>query len=216
MIGLNINHFKSVRILCLGAHCDDIEIGCGGTLLNMITRLSKVDIFWIVFSSNSARREEALSSANKFIKRAYKKHIKIEDFRDGFFPYTGIEIKEYFEKLKNTFSPDMIFTHYKEDLHQDHRMISELTWNTFRDHFILEYEIPKYDGDIGAPNFFVPLEPSICRMKIKNILASFKTQREKHWLKEDLLYSMLRIRGMECVSPTKYAESFYCRKMLLK
>lgn len=216
MLNFSFNSDKKVRILCLGAHCDDIEIGCGGTLLSIINMCKKADVLWIVFSSDCIREKEAISSANIFLKQAYKKNITIGKFRDGFFPYTGIEIKEYFEELKKAFSPDLIFTHYKADLHQDHRTISELTWNTFRDHFILEYEIPKYDGDFGAPNFFVPLEPSICHTKIKYILTSFKTQSDRHWLTEDLLFSTLRIRGIECVSPTKYAESFYCKKILFK
>ena len=126
-----------------------------------------------------------------------------------------MEIKEYFEQLKQEFSPDLIFTHYRDDLHQDHRLISDLTWNTFRNHLILEYEIPKYDGDLGSPNFFVHLDESICHKKIQYILNSFKTQAEKHWFTEDTFLSVLRLRGIESNAPGKYAEAFFCRKMVI-
>jgi LmbE family N-acetylglucosaminyl deacetylase len=216
MMGFKLDKNQGIKILCLGSHCDDIEIGCGGTLLSILQKSKNVEVHWIVFSSDSRREKEARSSANIFLECAGSKTIKIEKFRNGFFPYTGGEIKDYFEGMKQGFSPDVIFTHYRMDLHQDHRTISELTWNTFRNHLILEYEIPKYDGDFGTPNFFVPLEFPICQRKISNVLNYFKTQGDKHWLTEDLLYSILRIRGMECVSATKYAEAFYCRKIIYK
>jgi LmbE family N-acetylglucosaminyl deacetylase len=216
MIGvkLNKNNNQSIKIICFGAHCDDIEIGCGGTLLSMLQKFKNVEVYWVVFSSDPKRGEEARASANMFLKHAKGKTIEIKKFRNGFFPFDGGEIKEYFEMLKDKFSPDLIFTHYRMDLHQDHRTVSELTWNTFRNHLILEFEIPKYDGDIGTPNFFVPLHPSICKNKVITILKTFKTQVNKHWLTEDLLYSTLRIRGMECVSKTNFAEAFYCKKLL--
>lgn len=207
---------QEIKILCLGAHCDDIEIGCGGTLLSILTAHPQTKVHWVVFSADRRREKEARSSANVFLERAGKKTVAIEFFRNGFFPYAGGEIKEYFEAMKTKVSPDVIFTHYRGDLHQDHRTVSELTWNTFRNHFILEYEIPKYDGDFGTPNLFVPIEPTIGNDKIKSILAAFKTQGDKHWFTEDLLRSMLRIRGMECTSPTSYAEAFYCRKIVFQ
>jgi len=216
MLGVTIEKGRSLKVMCLGAHCDDIEIGCGGTLLSLLGKYKRAEVYWVVFSSDSRRGKEAKSSANKFLKQAGRKTTEIKKFQNGFFPYVGGDIKEFFEELKGSFSPDLIFTHYRNDLHQDHRTISELTWNTFRDNFILEYEIPKYDGDIGTPNFFVPLEFSICKRKINTILKSFLTQGEKHWFTEDLLFSLMRIRGMESVSPTKYAEAFYCRKTVLK
>jgi LmbE family N-acetylglucosaminyl deacetylase len=212
MIGLGIDHPQGLRILCLGAHCDDIEIGCGGTLLNMFKNFGKIEVHWVVLSSD-ARREEEASSANLFLEHAGGKIVKIERFRNGYFPYVEGKIKDYFEELKGIYSPDLVFTHYRDDLHQDHRTVSELTWNTFRNHLILEYEIPKYDGDFGTPNFFVPLEHAICQRKINSILASYKTQGDKHWMTRDLLLSVLRIRGMECASATKFAEAFYCRKI---
>ncbi len=205
-----------MKILCLGSHCDDIEIGCGGTLLRILKEFKNSEVHWVVFSSDPRREEEAKASAKVFLEHAGNSTIMIEKFRNGYFPYIGAEIKDYFEALKERFSPDVIFTHYRMDLHQDHRTISELTWNSFRHHLILEYEIPKYDGDFGTPNFFVPLETSTCHNKIKNIVNSFRTQGDKHWFTEELLLSVLRIRGMECGSPTDYAEAFYCRKILFE
>ena len=210
---LNKNNNQDIKIICFGAHCDDIEMGCGGTLLSILKKYKNVEVYWVVLSSNLKRGEEARSSADVFLKYVKRKTIEINKFRNGFFPYDGGEIKKYFEMLKDRFSPDLIFSHYRNDLHQDHRMVSELTWNTFRNHLILEFEIPKYDGDFGTPNFFVPLHPSICKNKVISILKIFKTQADKHWLTEDLLYSILRVRGMECVSPSNYAEAFYCRKL---
>jgi len=215
MLGLKINNNRRLKVLCLGAHSDDIEIGCGGTILSLLGKYRTAEVNWVVFSSEAGREEEARTGADTFLKHAGRKNVRIEKFRNGFFPYIGSEIKEYFEAMKEDVSPDVIFTHYREDLHQDHRVISELTSNSFRDHLILEYEIPKWDGDIGRPNMFMPLQDSVCRKKISNILSIFKTQASKHWFKEDLFYSILRIRGMECLSPTNHAEAYYCRKWVL-
>ena len=216
MLGVRFNKSpeQTLRVLCLGAHCDDIEIGCGGTLLRILKEFKNSEVHWVVFSSDSRRKQEARSSAKIFLRHAGKSIIRIEKFRNGYFPFIGGEIKDLFEALKQRFSPDVIFTHYRMDLHQDHRTISDLTWNTFRHHLILEYEVPKYDGDFGTPNFFVPLGSSTCRHKVKTILKTFRTQGDKHWFTEELLLSLLRIRGMECGSPTDYAEGFYCRKIL--
>ena len=207
---------KSARtILCLGAHADDIEIGCGGTILRWIQEDAGLEVHWVVLSSNRDRKKEASKSASLFLAGAGKKKVLIENFRDGFFPYQGAEIKEYFEKLKKKLSPDVVLTHYRDDRHQDHRLVSDLTWNTFRRELILEYEIPKYDGDLGQPNFFVHLDEALCRRKIQNILDVFKTQIEKHWLTEDTLRGLLRLRGVESHAEEKYAEAFYCRKIIL-
>jgi LmbE family N-acetylglucosaminyl deacetylase len=208
------NH-APLRVLCLGAHCDDIEIGCGGTILRLSEAYANTEFFWVAFSSNVERACEAYESANIFLQDIQSKHIEIKEFRDGFFPFIGSEIKQEFEGLKQRFSPDLIFTHYRHDSHQDHRLISDLTWNTFRNHLILEYEIPKYDGDISSPNFYVQLDESICRRKICYILNAFKSQEKKDWFDEETFSAMLRIRGMESRSPSKYAEAFYCHKMTL-
>ena len=203
------------QILCLGAHSDDIEIGCGGTILRLSKENPQLCVTWIVFGASGVRATEAQASANRFLEHVADRKVIVNSFRDGYFPYTGAEIKDYFETMKKDYSPDLIFTHYRNDLHQDHRLICELTWNTFRDHVILEYEIPKYDGDIGTPNFFVNLSQDICQRKIEAILASFKSQQNKPWFTEDAFLSLLRLRGIESRSPTKYAEGFYGRKIIV-
>ena len=205
---------RPLKILCLGAHSDDIEIGCGGTILRLLSEYENVKIKWIVFSADGNRIEEAKRSAKLFLGNARKKDVVIKRFRESFFPYIGSEIKEYFEEIKNDLTPDIIFSHYRHDLHQDHRLLSELTWNTFRNHFILEYEIMKYDGDLGAPNFFVHLNESICNKKVQYIMASFKSQKNRDWFTPETFLSILRIRGIESNAPEKYAEGFYCRKVI--
>lgn len=206
---------RLLTVLCLGAHADDIEIGCGGTILKMLRERSDIEIYWYVFGARDQRAQEAVESADLFLEGAKKKKIEVRGFRDGFFPYQGAEIKELFEGMKKEVNPDIIFTHYREDLHQDHRVISELTWNTFRDHWVLEYEIPKYDGDLGSPNLFVYLDETTCKAKIQHIVNVFKTQKQKHWFTEDVFWGLLRLRGFECVSTGKYAEAYYCRKTII-
>lgn len=207
---------KSVRrILCFGAHCDDIEIGCGGTILRLIRENRDLEFYWVVFSSNPTRKREARQGAHMFLQNVKRSRVVIRDFRDSFFPYEGRAIKEFVESIRRRFQPDLIFTHSRNDLHQDHRLISELTWNTFRDHLILEYEIPKYDGDLGAPNFFVGLDETLCTAKIHHILVSFRSQSLKQWFSEDTFRALLRIRGIESNSDGRYAEGFYCRKIMV-
>lgn len=202
------------RILCLGAHSDDLEIGCGGTILRLLSEHKNAHLRWVVFSADRARAREARRSAELFLDQAKDRQIITRSFRDGFFPYTGGQIKEFFEGLKS-FAPDLIFTHYRHDLHQDHRLICELTWNTFRQHTILEYEVPKYDGDLGTPNFFVELEEDTCRKKAEYLLEVFESQRDKHWFTAETFRATLRLRGLECRSATGYAEAFYARKLVL-
>ncbi len=206
---------EPLQVLCLGGHADDLEIGCGGTLLKLGESGRPLAVTWVVFAAEGERRREAVESAELFLARAKTKDIVVKGFRDSFLPYQGAEIKEHFEDLKRRISPDVVFTHYRNDLHQDHRLVSELTWNTFRDHLILEYEIPKYDGDFGSPNVFVDLEESLCRRKVQTILDVFRTQVGRHWFEEDLFMAALRLRGMECGAAAKYAEGFYCRKGVL-
>ncbi len=206
---------KRFSVLCLGAHSDDIEIGCGGTILRLLQKCPPTRVDWLVFSSNRVRRREAIRSAKLFLEGAKSKLITVHSYRDGFFPYQGAKIKEQFERLKKRVSPDLIFTHYRHDLHQDHRLLNELTWNTFRNHLILEYEIPKYDGDLGAPNVFVPLEKSICRRKAELLNDVFRTQRTKHWFSDGTFFSLMRLRGVEADARTQYAEAFYGRKISL-
>lgn len=204
---------ESLKVLLLGAHSDDIEIGCGGTILRLIREYSKIEITWVVFSAVGERAEEARKSAQEFLKEARGKKIIVHEFKDGYFPYRGAEIKDIFEQLKDKLMPDVIFTHYRHDLHQDHRLLCELTWNTWRDHFILEYEIPKYDGDLGSPNFFVHLDKELCDRKTDALVRFFQTQGNKHWFTPETFQAILRIRGVESKSPGGYAEAFYGRKV---
>ena len=204
---------KSLNVLFLGAHSDDIEIGCGGTILRLIRENPDMQITWVVFSALGERGLEARKSAEEFLEEVRQKQVFVHEFKDGYFPYRGAEIKDIFEQLKREVSPDLIFTHYRHDLHQDHRQLCELTWNTWRDHFILEYEITKYDGDLGAPNFFMHLDKELCDRKTEALIRFFQTQGNKHWFTAETFNAMLRIRGVECKSPGGYAEAFYCRKL---
>jgi LmbE family N-acetylglucosaminyl deacetylase len=212
MIEFRFDQVKNV--LCLGAHADDIEIGCGGTLLKLIRDHQALNIWWIVFSAEGRRSREARSSARAFLAGATRAKVVVKQFRGSFFPFQGGQIKQYFEEIKTAFQPDVIFTHYRDDRHQDHRLLSDLAWNTFRNHLILEYEIPKYDGDLGIPNFFVRLDETLCRQKVENLCAFFQTQANKHWFSQDTFLSLMRLRGVECASPTQYAEAFFCRKFV--
>jgi LmbE family N-acetylglucosaminyl deacetylase len=207
-------HFPIIRqVLFLGAHADDIEIGCGGTVLRLMSLYPDADFYWVVFSADGTRKKEAETSAGQFLSGAGSKTVEIRSFRDGFFPYVGADIKGYFEDLKKSVDPDIIFTHYGHDLHQDHRLLSELTWNTFRDHVILEYEIPKYDGGLGSPNLFVPLTEDERRRKIDLLLSAFPSQASKQWFSEATFDAILRLRGIESNSPSGYSEGYYCRKL---
>jgi len=203
------------RILCLGAHSDDIEIGCGGTVLRILEENPDAEVFWVVMGASGQRADEATASAKSFLARARQKEVIVKEFRDGFFPYIGAEIKGFFEELKRRCAPDLILTHCRNDLHQDHRLVSELTWNTFRNHLILEYEILKYDGDLGTPNVFVPLTESLARRKVGILLDSFRSQLKKNWFTEDAFLAILRLRGLECNAPEKYAEAYHARKLVL-
>jgi LmbE family N-acetylglucosaminyl deacetylase len=198
---------RRLAVLAIGAHADDIELGCGGTLLRLAGDVEELELTWVVLSAAGARREEAEAGARAF--GATK--VEIHDFEDAFFKY-GREVKDYFETLKAV-EPDLVLTHTDNDRHQDHRLVAELTWNTFRDHLILEYEIPKYDGDLGAPNVFVHLDETIARRKVEALLECFGSQRSKEWFTEDLFLALLRLRGMESRAPSGLAEGFYGRKL---
>jgi len=208
------NNTAPFKILCLGSHSDDIEIGCGGTILRLLAQNLNCEVTWVVFSSTRVREQEARASAELFLKQAASKRVIVNEFRDGFFPYDGAKVKESVEVLKGI-APDVILTHSRRDSHQDHRVVAELTWNTFRDHFILEYEIPKYDGDMGQPSVFVPLEDEIYQKKIHYLMEIFASQRSKRWFQPETFLGLMRLRGMECSSASGYAEAFYCRKLVL-
>jgi LmbE family N-acetylglucosaminyl deacetylase len=206
---------QPLQILCLGAHSDDIEIGCGGTILELLESQPLTHVHWVVFSASGPRRREAMVSARLFLKGGKSRKITLRSYRDSFFPYEGMKIKQEFEKLKKQINPDVVFTHYRDDLHQDHRVINELTWNTFRNHLILEYEIPKYDGDLGSPNVFSPLKASTCQKKADILQQAFRTQASKQWFTNDTFLALMRLRGVEACSPTGFAEAFYARKVSL-
>lgn len=201
-------------VLCLGAHADDIEIGCGGTLLHLKRMLPKARFYWVVFSAAGPRKQEAMKSAELFT-AGCEKEILLKDYRDGFLPYNGASVKDFFEEIKSRVDPDLLFTQWSGDAHQDHRLLSELTWNTFRNHLILEYEIPKYDGDMGRPNVFVPLDSPLYENKVDYLFQAFESQRAKRWFDRETFRGLMRLRGMECNAPSGYAEAFHCRKLIL-
>lgn len=203
------------RILCLGAHSDDIEIGCGATLFSLFARSKDVHVRWVVFGAAGSRADEARASAEVVLDGVAQKDVMIYGYRDSYFPYEGAAIKQQFDEVKAGFDPQLIFTHRGNDRHQDHRVISELTWNTFRNHVILEYEIPKYDGDLGNPNVFHAVDDAARQAKIDVLMKMFFTQRDKRWFSPSTFDGLMRLRGIECASPTGYAEAFHARKILL-
>ena len=202
-----------LSVLCLGAHSDDIEIGLGGTLLGLMARGIKLDVHWCVLSAVGDREAEARNAAVDFLSGAANQTIETLSFRDGFFPEQGEAITSWFEDLKSRMSPDLIFTHRRDDAHQDHREVCRLTWNTFRDHMILEYEIPKWDGDLGQPNLYVSVPAAILQRKIELLDQHFATQRSKQWFDADTFQGLARLRGMECRAPERFAEAFFARKI---
>jgi LmbE family N-acetylglucosaminyl deacetylase len=215
VLPLRVQSDRPLRLLVLGAHSDDIEIGCGGTLLTLLQRHPRSEVRWVVFSATGPREEEARRSADAFLEDAGTREICIRAFRDGFMPYDGAAVKEFFESLKTASAPDLIFTHRLDDRHQDHRLLAELTWNTFRDHLVLEYEVPKYEGDLGQPNVFVTLEPPVWQRKLSLLMSIFGTQRSKRWFNEEVFAGLMRLRGMEAGLAGGCAEAFYARKLLL-
>src|SRR5271165_4081836 len=200
------------RILCLGAHSDDIEIGVGGTLLKLAEQASDLEIWWVVFSAPGPRAEEARRSANEFLAGVQNQHVRIGSFRESYFPSEWPSIKDWFEEIKPNLARKLSLQ--ITVTHQDHRVLSDLAWKTFRNHLILEYEILKYDGDLGHPNLFVPLSEEISSRKVELLLRHFQTQSTKHWFTRDTFEAMLRIRGIECASNTGLAEAFYSRKLV--
>jgi LmbE family N-acetylglucosaminyl deacetylase len=206
---------ERLSILCLGAHSDDIEIGVGATLLNLISQGINLDVHWCVLSGAGEREQEARSSAADYLSGSETTMIEVMPFKDGFFPQFGESIKSWFEDLKLRANPDIIFTHHRDDAHQDHREVCGLTWNTFRDHCILEYEIPKWDGDLGQPNFYVSIPAEVLARKIDLLMAHFKSQRSKDWFCPDIFRGLARLRGMECRAPSSFADAFFARKLIV-
>ncbi len=204
---------QTLKVLCLGAHADDIEIGVGGTLLQWIASGAQLDVHWCVLSAPGERRAEAMAGAAAILHGARARTVQCSAFRDGYFPYQGAEIKAWIENLKGRVNPDVVFTHRADDAHQDHREVSRLTWNAFRDHVVLEYEIPKWDGDLGQPNLYVALSEEIMERKLAILGACFGTQRSKDWFDADTFRGLARIRGMECRAPERFAEGFVAKKL---
>jgi LmbE family N-acetylglucosaminyl deacetylase len=213
---LNAASLRPERILCLGAHCDDIEIGCGGTLLKLLEASPGAHVDWVVFSSSDVREAEARAGAARFLEQAGSANVVTKAFRERYFPYVGAEIKEYFDELGATTRPDLVFTHFRDDLHQDHVLLAQLALNTFRDHLILEYEIPKWDGDLGRPSVYVQLEQHHVETKVDGIWDAYESQRDKHWFTKETFLATLRLRGIECKASSGYAEAFHCRKLVLR
>ena len=205
---------RPLRVLCLGAHSDDIEIGCGGALLRLAAERPRTRFDWVVFSADDQREAEARSSAGSFLANADESNVIVHRFRESYFPFIGDQVKDAFENLKATLTPDLIFTHRRNDDHQDHRVISQLTWNTFRDHLILEYEIPKFDGDLGQPNWFVPLEKAEADRKVELLMNHFGTQRSKTWFRPEVFRGLMALRSIECNAASGWAEAFYVRKIV--
>ena len=216
MLTLNLatEPHRPLTVLCLGAHSDDIEIGCGGTLLHLRKLYPQLSFYWVVVSGVGVRADEAKRGAD-LIAGDRAQEVVIKNYRDGFLPYSGAEVKDFFEDLKTKVNPDLIFTHWRGDAHQDHRLVCELTGNTFRNHLVLEYEIPKYDGDMGRPNVFVPLQAPLYENKVGHLFEAFASQSGKSWFDRDIFLGLMRLRGMECNSPSGYAEAFHCYRMVL-
>jgi LmbE family N-acetylglucosaminyl deacetylase len=204
------------RLLAVGAHADDLEIGCGGTILRLIRESPGLGVTWVVLAAAGGREAEARASAAAFLAGAGEVQVIVYGFRDGYLPHERGEVKDVFEELKGLVDPQLVLTHTSDDAHQDHRLVRELTWNTFRDHLILEYEIPKWDGDLGRPNVYIPLEEEIVARKVELLLEHFPSQATKHWYDEETFRALLRLRGLECASPSRYAEAFHGRKVVLE
>lgn len=206
---------QRLNILCLGAHCDDVDIGCGGALLALLKQYRSTDVTWVVFSARGERKRELRASARRFLRNATSWRVVTHEYRDGFMPADFRAIKEDFERLKELPQPDVVFTHRREDRHQDHRLIAELTWNTWRSHLILEYEVAKYEGDLTTPSAYVGLQPAEVERKIRILLSCYRTQRNKHWFTADTFRGLMRLRGIESGASSGWAEGFHVSKLLL-
>jgi LmbE family N-acetylglucosaminyl deacetylase len=203
------------RLLVLGAHCDDVEIGCGGTIAHLLERQPGLEVKWVTFAGTPERRSETKAAAATLLTAARSRSVDVHNFNDGFFPWLGRRIKDRFEQIAREFRPDVVFTHRRDDRHQDHRMIAELTWNTFRDQLLLEYEVPKWEEDLGQPNVYVPLSQDVCRRKVELLMKHYRTQAHHDWFTDDLFWGLLRLRGVECRSPSGFAEAFHGAKLTL-
>ena len=205
---------RQLRLLCIGAHSDDLEIGCGGTILTWLANMPAVEVTWVVLSAEGIRASEARRSARALLARAAARKIFIANFRDCFLQAQYVDVKSHFEHLRKEIDPDIILTHWLQDRHQDHRLVAELTWNTWRNHLVLEYEIPKYEGDLVTPNVYVPIPTSVARRKISHLNRHFSSQRSKDWFAADTFLGLMRLRGLESRSQSGFAEAFHARKLV--
>ena len=212
---LNLRLVDPSTFLCIGAHADDIEIGCGGTVTQWAADYPKARFIWAVFSGNQVRIAETRAASQALLGSGARVEFRLHEFRDAFFPGHYSEVKEAVGKLRREFSPDVVLTHFEKDRHQDHRLLSELTANAFRDHLVLEYEVPKYDGDLGNPNVYVPLPESVARKKVESLLACFASQADHEWFTAETFLALMRLRGIECRAPSGFAEAFHARKLVV-
>ena len=212
---LDLGSIDSPRILCLGAHCDDIEIGCGATLGRIAKTIPKTHFDWVVFCGDKVRQEETRRAAREILHGSPNITLHFLDFQDGYLPYFGAKAKDALRQLAASLSPDLVFTHYRRDAHQDHRLVAEITANEFRSQLILEYEIPKFDGDLGNPNVYLPLSEEDIARKTGILLRLFPSQADKNWFTEETFRALSRLRGIEAGASCDYAEAFYCRKLVL-
>ncbi len=209
----NLPKARVARILCVGAHCDDIEIGCAAALLALQAHQRRLEISWVVVSGPAQRRVEAQRAMTMLVRRAARGTLTCGDFRDGFFPAEYGAIKAFFESLKRLSAPDLIFCHERNDRHQDHRIVNEMVWSTFRDHMVLEYEVPKWDGGLGDPNVYVPVSAAQMRAKLRTLMTAYRSQRHRDWFSPETFMALARLRGIECRSRSGYAEAFHARKL---
>jgi len=216
LLGLTFGKFggSALEVLCIGAHCDDIEIGCGGTVLAIQRRYPRCKVHFLVLTSNPARRAEAAASAKALVKVSARGEVRIGELPDGLLPAHLPAVKAEFERMKKAINPDLVLTHHALDRHQDHSLISHVTWQTFRDHMIWEYEIPKFDGDLVTPNMYVPLSSALAARKVALVMRAFPSQHSKPWFKAENLEATMRLRGLESRAASGYAEAFHCRKLV--
>lgn len=215
MLGLHLDASRPLRLLVTGAHADDIEIGCGASLVRLLREHPSCHVDWLVATACGERAAEARASADAYLSHVSSSRVHIWDFRDGFLPYEGGRLKDRFEEFKTGIAPDLVLTHYRDDRHQDHRLVSDFVWNTFRDAIVLEYEIPKWDGDLGQPNLYVDVQEQDAREKVERLNTHYASQRSRDWWDDETFFSMMRMRGIECRSASRFAEAFYARKVLL-
>jgi LmbE family N-acetylglucosaminyl deacetylase len=217
MLGLDLalTPERPLRLLCLGAHADDIEIGCGATVARLLERHPAAEVCWVVFSGDARRHEEARASAAELLGAAARREVILLDHRDGYLPFEGAEVKHSIERVRRDFTPDLVLTHTRRDRHQDHRLIAELSWNIFRDQLVLEYEIPKWEGDLGLPSLYVPVTRAQAERKVAVLMRHFGTQRGHDWFTPDTFFALMRLRGLECRAPDGYAEAFHAPKTVL-